>query len=127
MYDELKDANALHVILREKTIATVDKRNKWTAKLFDVRPIRNIPISTAVGGKQSFFVYMSPEDCLTRYFGDSTVFQQYLSSGKHNDMYDYLNQIWHGDFYQSEAYKEILRSLPEDCGPYPPILLFIYR
>ena len=125
--DELKDSNALHVILREKFMSTTDKRNTWMAKFFDVRPVRNIPISTAVGGKVSHFVYISPEDSLTRYLGCKIVFAQFLSSGKRNTMYDHIDQAWHGDFYQSDAYKNILRTLPEDSGPYPPLLLKIYR
>ena len=41
-------------------------------------------------------------------------------------MYDGLG-LWHGDFYQSPSYVEILDELPEDHGPYPPLLLEIYR
>ena len=68
----------------------------------------------------------APEDQLIRLLSDPEVFQQYLESGRQNNMYD-QNGLWFGDFFQSAAYQEILHTLPEGSDPFPPILIGLYR
>ena len=68
---------------------------------------------------------MTPEELLTRYLGDITVFEQFLKSGRRSKKYDGLG-TFHSDFFQSAAYARILETLSEDSGPFPPLLLIIY-
>ena len=122
----MKENNVLHIILREESLVTREKRNTLMKKYFDLCTVRNIKIGNEPGSKHSFFYYISPEEQLTRFLGDENVFEQYLASGKRNTMYDDYGE-WYGDFYQSQAYQELLKTLPENSDPVPLIKLLIYR
>ena len=105
---------------------TRERRNKLMEKMFYLCKIQTIDLEHEPGGIPSSFPYISIEDQLIRILSDPEVFQQYLKSGRRNTMYD-QNGPWFGDFFQSDAYQEILWSLPEGSDPFPPILIGLYR
>ena len=108
-------------------MVTRERRNKLMAQHFDLCLVRNIPLEKEAGKKTlSYFAYMSPEEQLFRLLSDPEVFQQYLMSGQRNTLYDECG-AWHGDFWQSAAYRKILEELKENPSLYPTILLGIYR
>ena len=109
-------------------MSTTTRRDTQMAKRFDLCQIRHIPLHDIEPGqtKISEYIYISPRESLTRLFGDPTVFAQYIVSGKLDKQYDHLG-VWHGDYYQSPAYREDLETMPENSGRFPPLLLSAYR
>ena len=127
IYDASRDGNALHIILREESMVSREKRNRLMQQYFYLCLVGNIRIENASVIKHSFFSFISPREQFTRYFSDTYVFDQFLTSGRRNKMYDHIGQSWHYDFFQSESYRTVLSTLPEDSDPVPPLLLEIYR
>ena len=66
-------------------------------------------------------------ELLRRQIEDPTVFNQYLQNGHRCEKYDHLGFAWYGDFFQSEAYAELLKTIPEELNDLPPLCLAIYR
>ena len=131
----VRKKNVLHRILIEESMNSREKRNTLMKQNFELCPIRWIWLEDIEVGslstepekkmKRSFYIYISPLDALTRYFGCSTVFSQFLESGKRCTKYDGLG-LWHGDFFQSKDYKEVLKTCPENGSDLPPLCLDIY-
>ena len=97
------------------------------AHWFDLLKIHDVCLHGKELGKLSYFPYIPPRELLRRLLEVRTVFEQYLSSGKQSKMYEGLG-VWYSDFFQSEAYTEILKTLPpEEPNSPPPLLLEIYR
>ena len=134
MFDNLKNCNVLHTILKEESMCTLDRRNTLMKKYFDLCPIHTIhfktddilgSLSEQVKKTTPFFVYIPIEDQLRRQLGDSTVFNQYLQSENKCELYSGLGR-WHGDFFQSAQYLELLKTIPNDSH-FPTLFLGIYR
>ena len=134
MYDVLKKKNPLHLILKEDSMSTRERRETLMKKYFELCNIRYIDIvDDKVGSlipeqvekKHPFFAYTPPEELLTRYVWEASVFKQFLSSGKQCTKHDGLG-IFHSDFFQSAAYEEILDTLNIDWCEFPPLLLGLY-
>ena len=126
VYCHVQDYNALHIILREEIMYTRGRRNTQMKKWFDLCSVRNIYLGNVTGTNiKSFYVYTPPNELLTRLFSDFVVFRDYIASGKPSEQYSHLG-VWHGDFFQSPAYSEVLKTLPEDTET-PPLCLSAYR
>ena len=91
---------------------------------FDLCRIHNICLHGKELWKTSYYPYIPPRDLLRRLLGDRTVFDQWISSGEQSEKYKGLG-VWYSDFFQSEAYTELKKTLPE--SDLPPLLLEIYR
>ena len=124
IFKTVKEYNPLHSMLDKQLISDRQKRAVLMAKLYDLCQIRNIYLE--IGGlHQSLYYYKSPQDLFKIFFGDKNVFQQYLNSGKRCELYDGCGD-WFGDFFQSKAYRDVMKTIPLGDG-YPPLLLGLYR
>ena len=125
IFKTAKQYNTLHSVLEKDLISDRQKRAALMKKLYDLCPIRDIYLE--IGGlNQSIYYYKSPQDLFKIFFGDENIFQQYLNSGKRCELYDGCG-LWYGDFYQSKAYLDVLKTITENDDGYPPILLGLYR
>ena len=82
IYSALKYKNALHLILKDDSMSSRERRNTLMKKHFQLCKIRTIWKDDEVVGalceqktkKKIFFLYMSPVELLTRFFDGKTNF-----------------------------------------------------
>ena len=95
IYDLTKECNGLHIILKEEILIGRERRNQLMKKNFRLCKIRTVKIEKPDGGTivDAFFSYLSPEDQLLRLLDNASTFQQFLMSGKENNMYEGLGEL----------------------------------
>ena len=115
--------NFLYKVLSEGLLETVQKRKTLFQKQFSFVPIKQVLLGHNSAGQKRYVSYCDPKTLLQRMLSDETVFQQYKKSKE----FTKFEAGFYSDYFSSQAYKDLLATIPTSEQANPPLLLGLYR
>ena len=122
---KLRNFHALDEIIQSEKLSTATRRSMIMKNEFELLDARRLDLGHGLDAEKSYFTYFPPQELLSRFLNDPSVTAQFKRSGQTNAKFQGLGKYYE-DFFHSDAYQDILLTLPDSQKHLTPVLVGSY-